>query len=246
MPNLSSHSVALSGQFWRSTVEQEHPLGARGEAPDGRVYRYCKAAATLVAGNCIQSAAAIPDHIATVMTAAAVGATSITFTPGGTGGAADLYAGGYLASDTTPGHGITYTVEGHAAITASTAFTLRLHPNDPIKVAIATGSRLSLIHNLYKNVIQFPVTTATGSLVGVAPYAITSGEYGWLQTRGLASVLTTGTPALGAMVMIPGSVAGSCQVVVAAGTLIVAQIVGHMAQVGQDGKTCWVRLTISD
>ncbi len=246
MPNLTAHSVELTGPFWRSTVAQEHPLGARGETQDGRVFRYAKAGATLVAGNVLQSAAAIPDHIATVMTAASIGATAITFTPAATAGAADLYAEGYLFSDTTPGNGIMYSVAGHKAITASVAFVVNLKPEDALQVAIATGSRMTLIHNLYKNVIQFPVTTATGSLVGVAAYVIASGEYGWIQTRGLAPVLTTGTPALGAMVMIPGTVAGSAQVVVAAGTLIVAQVVGHMAQVGQDGKNCAVRLTISD
>ncbi len=59
-------------------------------------------------------------------------------------------------------------------------------------------------------------------------------------------MLTTGTPALGALVMGPGTVAGAVQVVAAAGTLLVAQIIGHMAQVGVDGKYNFVKLKIDE
>jgi hypothetical protein len=104
---------------------------------------------------------------------------------------------------------------------------------------------VGLIANPYNGVIQLPVTTATGTLVGIATYIISAGQYGWIQTWGICSVLTTGTPALGAMVMGPGTAAGAAQVVVAAGTLIVAQIIGHMAQVGVDGKNNFVHVRIN-
>jgi hypothetical protein len=134
-------------------------------------------------------------------------------------------------------------VSTHGAITSGTAFTLFL--KDPIQVALTTSSRVGLIPNKYTGVIQLPATTATGSIVGVAPYIISANQYGWLGTWGLFSVLTTGTPALGATVMGPGTAAGSAQVIVAAGTLIVAQFIGQMAQVGVDGKNCWVDLRIN-
>ncbi len=246
MPNLSSHPVALSGSFYTSSATALHPLGTKGIADDGRIYRYCKAGATLVAGNVIQGPATIVDHLATTATATAAGATSLTFTPGATAGAANLYADGFLGVDTTPGNGYTYGVAGHAAITASVAFTLNLKADDPLQVALTTASRLGLIQNPYSGVIQMPITTATGPLVGVAPYIITSGQYGWLQTGGVASVLIAGTPANGAAVMAPGAVAGAAEVIVAAGTLIVAQFVGHMLQIGVAGKNNFVRLNIAE
>jgi len=227
-----------------SSSTQEYPLGTRAQSADGREFVYVKAGAVdLVAGNVIQSPAIVPTHLANTPPAVAVGAKSFSYTPGATAAAADFYAGGYLQVDTTPGLGYTYTVEGHAAITASTAFTLLL--KDPIQVALTTSSRVGLCANKYRGVIQFPVTTATGSIVGIATYVIAADEYGWLCTRGICSVLTTGTPALGAMVMAPGTVAGAAEVVVAAGTLVVAQVIGHMAQVGVNGKINFVDVRIA-
>jgi hypothetical protein len=247
MPNLSAHSVALAGNFYTSSATQEFPLGTKGVAEDGRVYRYCKAGASnLVAGNVIQSPAIVPNHLAATAPVVAAGATSFTFTPGATAGTVNQYAEGFLSVDTTPGNGYTYGIQDHAAFGSSTAFTLNLRKDDPIQVALTTSSRLGLLANPYNGVIQMPITTATGSLVGVASYIITAAQYGWIQTAGIASVLIAGTPALGAAVMAPGAAAGAAEVIVAAGTLIVAQFVGHMAQVGVSGKNNFVRLNIAE
>jgi hypothetical protein len=229
--------------MFESSATQKHPLGAVGRTPDGRVFRYCEAGASdLVAGNVIQSSAILANHLATTATAAAIGATSLVFTPGATGGAANLYAEGLLQIDTTPGNGYTLAVKDHPAITSSTAFTVNLE--DPLQVALTTSSRLGLVANLYKNVIQVPVTTATGSVVGVAVYIITATQYGWIQTWGPCSTLIAGTPALGAAVLSPGTAAGAA-VVMTTTNLVVAQVVGNMMQIGVDGKNNFVDLTIA-
>lgn len=244
MAKFTQEAVSIGQDDFVSSATPAHRLGQRAVSDDGRVFRYVLAGASdLVAGNCIQSSAIIPNHLANTPPAVAVGATSFTYTPGATAGAAGLYADGFLQVDTTPGNGYTYSVSGHAAIASSTAFTLNL--KDPIQVALTTSSRVGLIVNPYKNVIQFPVTTATGTLVGVATYVITAAQYGWVQTWGLCSVLISGTPALGAIVMTPGAAAGAAEIIVAAGTLIVAQIVGQMAQVGVTGKNNFVHLRIN-
>jgi len=237
--------IEAAGQAdFTSRVNPTHKVGTRIVTDDGRVFRYAKAGvADLAAGNVVQGPAIVPNHLANTPPAVAVGATSFVYTPGATAGAADLYADGLLGVDTTPGNGYTYGVLTHGAITSGTAFTLYL--KDQIQVALTTSSRVGLIPNKYNGVVQLPVTTATGIVVGVAGYIISANQYGWIQTWGLCSVLTTGTPALGAMVMGPGTVAGAAQVVAAAGTLIVAQIIGHMAQIGVDGKNCWVDLRIN-
>lgn len=244
MPNLSSHPVALSGSFYRSTTTAEHAIGQKGVADDGREYRYVKAGAVaLVAGNAIQSPAVIPDHLATTATATAAGARDVIITPGATAGAANIYADGFLQVDTTPGNGYVYGIESHPAITASTAFTIRLKADDPIQVALTTASRLGLLANKYRGVIQFPVTTATGTLVGIAAYVIGANEFGWIQTKGIASPLIAGTPALGALIMSPGTTAGA-SVIVTTTNLVVAQFVGRMAQIGVGGKNGFVDLDI--
>jgi hypothetical protein len=247
MPNLSAHPVALSGPFYTSSASPLHAVGQKGVSDDGRTYRYVKAGAVdLVAGNVLQSPAIVANHLALTAPAVAAGATSFTCTPGATLGTANQYADGFLSVDTTPGNGYTYGISHHAAFASATAFTLYLKKDDPIQVALTTNSRIGLLANPYNGVIQMPVTTATGSLVGVASYIITAAQYGWIQTAGIASVLIAGTPALGAAVMAPGAAAGAAEVIVAAGTLIVAQFVGHMAQVGVSGKNNFVRLNIAE
>lgn len=221
-------------------------LGSRGFTRDGRAFRFCKAGAVdLVAGNIIQGPAIVTTHLANTPPAVAIGDTSFIYTPGATLGTVNQYAEGWLQVDTTPGNGRMYAISGHAAFALSTAFTLNLEKDDPIAVALTASSRVGLIANPYNGVIQMPVTTATGILAGVAVSAIPAGQFGWLQTWGPCPALIAGTPALGASVMAPGAVAGACEVVVAAGTLIVAQWVGNMMQIGVAGKNNAVYLKIA-
>lgn len=244
MALFSSELEAVGQDDFISSATPVHKLGTRVVSDDGRVFRYCKAGAVdLVAGNVLQSPAIIANHLATTATATALGLKTLTFTPGATAGTAGIYNDGFLGVDTTPGNGYTYSVASNPTITSSVAFQLSL--KDPLQVALTTSSRLGLLANPYNGVIQMPATTATGTLVGVATYIITAAQFGWIQTWGPCSVLIAGTPALGAIVMAPGATAGAAEIIVAAGTLIVAQIVGNMAQIGVSGKNNFVRLQIT-
>lgn len=237
-----------SKDFDASTVTQAPrcPIGTFKRDRLGRTYVYVKAGAVdLVAGNMIQSPAIVPNHLALTPPAVAIGDTSFTCTPGATLGTENQYAGGFLQIDTTPGNGRMYGIDSHLAFASATAFTLKLMKDDPVTVALTTSSRVGLIANKYNGVIQMPVTTATGVLVGVAVSAIPANGFGWIQTWGPAPGLIAGTPALGAIVMAPGAVAGAAEIIVAAGTLIVAQIVGQMMQVGVAGKNNAIDLRIA-
>jgi hypothetical protein len=242
MANLGGPPVSIGSDDFTSTSDQRMALGTTGYSSDGRQFKYCVAGISdLVAGNVIQGPAIVTTHLANTPPVVAQGATSFTYTPGATLGTVNQYAGGYLQVDTTPGNGYTYQVSGHPAFALSTAFTLTLA--DAIQVALTASSRVGLMANPYRGVIQFPVTTATGVYAGVAPCIITAAQYGWLQTAGIASVLIAGTPALGAGVMTPSSVAGSA-VVLTTTNLVVAQQIGWMAQIGVDTKNNFVRLAI--
>lgn len=244
--NLQTETVVSGADSLTPTSDRKHRLGTRMVDRLGRVYRYVQAGLVdLVAGNLIQSPAIVTTHLANTPPAVAIGAASFTYTPGATLGLANQYEDGFLQVDTTPGNGFTYGVDGHLAFAPSAAFTLTLKPDDPIQVALTTSSRVGLIQNPYKGVIQMPVTTATGTLMGVAVCVIPASNFGWIQTWGMCSVLIAGTPALGAIVMGPGAVAGAAEIIVAAGTLIVAQIVGNMAQIGVAGKNNFVLLKIN-
>ena len=237
-----SNAYATPADSFSPTSDQRFPLGQRVETRDGRVFRYAQVGGVAsIAGQLYQGAAPIANHLATTATATAVGATSLTFTPAGTGGAANLYGEGYLQVDTTPGEGYTYSVAGHPAITASTAFTLYL--NDPIQVALTTASRLGLIHNPYKNIILVP-TASTGRVVGVAPAPGTASYYQFIQTWGPCSTLINGTPAVTAPVVNSGTTTGAVDVWTAAAQPTTT-MVGYMMQVGVSTKYNFVFLTLA-
>lgn len=247
MPSFTQDAIGLGQDgFQGISTTQMHPLGARGITKDGRVFRYAKAGAVdLVAGNVIQGAAVITTHLALTAAVAAVGATVLTVTPGATAAAANFYAEGYLGVDTTPGNGLTYAISGHPAITASTAFTLTLKQDDALQVAFTAATRYGLIPNPYRDVIQSPVTTATGPIVGVAPVIIPAANFGWLQTFGICSVLINGTPALGStLIGTSATTAGTVDIATAV-TILTGQVVGEMAQIGVSTKNNFVRLRIS-
>lgn len=251
--HLSNHPLLLTGNFWKSSASLEAPLGSKGVTLDGRVYRYVLAGASdLVAGNVIQGPATIANHLAmtpsTIATfGGAIGDKTVRVTPGATAGAANLYADGFIGVDTTPNLGAVQTVDSHLAITSSTAFDVNLSsPQDNWQVAITTSSRLGLMQNPYKGVIQSPVTTATGLIVGVAPYVITAAQYGWIQTAGPAEVLINGTPALQAPVVGTSATTAGAVDVLTTTNLVINPIVGHMMQVGVSTKCNWVMLSIRD
>ncbi len=243
MPNFTARAVGAGAAGYYNDTSVLLPLGSPVESRDGRMYRWCSVGSStdLVAGNVIQGAPVITNHSACIVSTVPIGATSIVFTPLGTGAAAQYYAEGYLAISVSTGLGYSYKVSSHAAITASVAFTLNLDPADPIQVATVTAtSKGNLVPNPYSQVIQAPITTLTGKVAGVAPYIITKAQNGWLQTFGAASVLLKGTPAVGVMVGSPGSAAGAGVIFAAATTMLL----GDTMEVGVDAATTNVYLRI--
>jgi hypothetical protein len=241
MGNFVGFSTTGEGSFGNSAT-QLHPLGTQAKTRDGRVFRYCQAGAVdTVAGSLYQAAAPVPNHLANTPPAVAIGATSFTYTPGATAGAANLYAEGYLQVDTTPGNGYMYRVGSHPAIVSATAFTLTL--DEPIQVALTTSSRVGLHHNSYKNVIVCP-TAITGRVAGFSSGVITATQFGWLQTRGPVAALINGTPAITSPVANSATTAGAVDVWTTAAAAVTITPVGYMMQVGVSTKNNAVFATI--
>lgn len=243
MRQFSGNPVVAGQKIFSSSSTQAHDLGTLITDGYGRKFRYAKAGGTLlVVGNMLQAPAEIANHYGCAIAAASIGDTSLTVTPGATGGAANLYANGWAHIDTAGGsltNGWAYPIAGHAAITSSTAFTLNL--KEPLELALTTSAKVTLVPNPYSGVIQTPVTTLTGAAVGCCVYPIAANEYGWIQTGGPACVLVAGTPGPGLAVVVPGTSAGC---VVVDGAASATPPVGVMMVTGVDGKTLPVYLTI--
>lgn len=233
---------AVGQDTWNTnvvTTKQTAPMGALAISNDGRIFRYGSVGATdTVAGSIYQSAAPIANHLAQTPPVVALGATSFSFTPGATAGAANLYADGTLMVDTTPGNGYSYRVAGHPAIVASTAFNLQLYADDGIQVALTASSRVGLHHNPYRQVIV-AATTVTAMVCAGAPAIITGNgtaeNFGWLQTRGPFAGLINGTPAVGTGLVTSATTAGALDVAAVAAEINV-RIIARAMQVGVSGK----------
>jgi len=210
------------------SATQQFPLGTRYKRYDGRVFHYSKAgAAALVCGDLIQSAA-LGGALTTVQhdltpAAAKAGSFSVTAAIDTTEQPANRFQDGWLAvtdGDAANAMGDLYLIKSHPA--SSTNIVLTLY--EPLKRAITTNSRISLLANLYKNVIQAPATTPSGLVVGVCPTAVTAEYYFWLQTWGICNVLTKTATTAGVRVQRDVSAAAS---VGKTANTILTEIVGN-------------------
>ena len=139
-----------------------------------------------------------------VTAAAAVGDTSITVTLEGTAAAKDLYADGYIFTNDDTGEGQVYRIAGHDTIDASGSGAINLAENDKVAVALTSSTLSGLAPNPYSGVVITP-TTVVNRTVGATPTAIAADEYGWVQTKGLISILVSGTVVLGEPLRVAGA-----------------------------------------
>ena len=83
---------------------------------------------------------------------------------------------------------------------------------DSIVVALSAGATdIAITGNLFKSV-RPALGTADYIVCGVAPIAFTADYFGWIQTKGVATILSDGTPAIGQPVMLSDATAGSVEV----------------------------------
>ncbi|MFA7257587.1 MAG: hypothetical protein WC047_08445 [Kiritimatiellales bacterium] len=237
-----SGAVQIGGQdvYTESSVQQMS-LGVYAETADGRGYRYCKVGATaLVAGKVYQSSALDATNLQVsggfAVAAAAIGATEVTTTTTGTI-TKDFLAGGYMSVCVTPGEGHIYRIKGNTAASGA-AYTIYLE--DPIRVALTTGSNVIFAKHPYDSVVIEP-GTPTGVIVGVASHVITAAYYGWMQTHGPASVLFTGTGVAGKAVgSLSGGTSGSAAPAIAA-----TNIIGYHMATGITTEYALIYLTLN-
>lgn len=198
-------SAFSQGLYQTSTTKMEE-LGTLQILSDGRKFRYVKAGSGgIAAGKLGLAPAATANHINKAVGAVvAVGETSLSLTVGATAVTADQYAGGFLQVNDATGEGHQYKVISNTACDASGTTQIQLE--DPIAVALAATSEVSLIPSKFNGVVHSATEEALP--VGVPVVAIAEDAYGWVQTSGVACCLITGTPAVGTMVT-AGSTAGS-------------------------------------
>ena len=211
--NYGVHRVGGPGTqgIFEESSTPKHPLGEKVELSDGRVFRYASIAATTAAGDIVSqdvSATAVVEK-ENGMTAAAVGATEVIITDSTTLGSAtaNQYAGGYLHTIDDAGEGYTYRIKSNTAA-SSNAVTFTLY--DAVQVAITTATDAAITGNLYGKV-RPALGSADYIAAGVAPRAFTADYYGWVQTRGIATVRVDAAVAIELPLMLSDATAGQAE-----------------------------------
>lgn len=185
----------------------------------------------LTAGKMVQSPASVgANHTGLTVATAAIGATSITVTLGGTAVTANQYQGGTVVISAGTGAGQTFKIVSHPAQT-STSGTVVLTLEEPLSVATAVSdSKASLTLPQYGSrngtdyttfgVVVCP-TVATGQVIGATVYPIpastaTTAVYGWIVTNGFVGILNDANTAIGLDLMPSTNTAGALMTYVVA------------------------------
>lgn len=241
MANISGNPILSGYDLYSSSAIPITDIGALIFGDNGKAFRYALAGETLVVGNVLQSSVVDTqfDDLA-VAANVAIGERQIVLTNGTTAVTAGQFVGGTVDFSVTPHLGGEYTIVGHSTATNGGSWTITL--DRPLRVAITSAATKATVRRSpWSGVIQLP-TTQTGTPAGVAIYAIASGEYGWVQTKGVAAVLSdNSTFAVGSALSNSVATAGAVGVFVA-GTA--RSLIGHAMRASATGKTIPVQLLL--
>ena len=189
-----------------TNTTKKRALGTILELPDGREFKYVlNGSGAITSGKLASSAAMIGNHDMDLTTAAAsVGDTSITVTLGATAATKDQYADGYIYTNDGTGQGQVYRIASNPAADGSATLAVTLASNDPVSVALDSTTESGLAVNPYSGIVVSP-TSVTNRTLGVTATDIAANAYGFVQTKGLASVLVSGTVVAGQPLRVAGA-----------------------------------------
>lgn len=201
MSTLKTNIVVAPQEVYAYSATQGTDLGALVTTGDGRYFRYAKANTTtaLVPGQMQQGPTSDVTNISPVG-GLAIGQANATGSFGpftistSTTLSANQLAGAIMSVAVTPGQGYSYRVKSNSATSSATGCSIVLE--DPLQTNLSTSSRVVFAVNPY-NGVQVVGTAPVSSIVGVPMVAIPTGNFGWLQVAGPASVLIGGTPGSG-------------------------------------------------
>jgi hypothetical protein len=190
--NFGSGALIVSQSIYDESITQKHRLGERLQVGD-RVFRYAHSGEALIAGQAIESAAVggadtTLQNTCAVTVAAKIGDVKVYANALTTAQVASLFADGWMAIWDATAAGISYLYhirDNSAILTTGTSSYYTLY--DPLHIALTTSDQVNVVTNIYKDVVQSH-TAHIGMILGVAPVAITSGYYFWLQTYGPAAL----------------------------------------------------------
>lgn len=188
---LTGPILIAEGDPYKAHNRQMHALGAIAFAENGDVYRYTKinsTASDLIAGNLQVSLGREANHQNVALSAAAaVGDTLVIPTVGATAVDANEYDEGWLIFNDVSPEGELYKVTTHEANAGSLATDVNLERG--LLTAATTSSEVSLVRNPWNNPAISQLIAERPAGVSIVDWDVSVANYGWLKTRGMASVL---------------------------------------------------------
>ena len=198
VPSMAVQLPAGGQSIYEESTTQRLKLGTRCQVGE-RVFYYGKAGAgNILAGQVVCAPSAVTTAMGCTVAAnvTAMGQNYVTITAG-TNIAANALADGYviISSSAKLGAGVMLKIKSHASF-ASAGTACVLYTYDDVPVSTVEAGPANVIPNPWNGVIIGSVVLDTP--IGVAPIAITSGNYGWFQTWGLAAPIHTAATPLAA------------------------------------------------
>lgn len=181
-------AVPGNQSIYESSTVPLADLGVRKVVGD-RVFRYARAKGAISAGMVCQYGGEVLTVVPTTASGNKADTNVFTITAA-TAIALNTYAEGYLTCGlgATDGNlGMTYKIKSNALGSSAGSCVLTLY--DPLKAIVQNTSTWYVSQCMYLNV---DTSTANQTPLGVAPIAVTTGDYFWLQTWGPAPVKGTG------------------------------------------------------
>lgn len=187
--NQSGWGTLALPDISRADTVQKYPIGTK--YVDGQdVYRYCAFKATVTVGLGAKNGNRQAVAYATVAAATVAYATSLVVDVAGTDGngsdgafAVNELAGGSIIIFDATGPSYVRTVKSNTVTTGAGEMTVEV--TVPIPVAlIADTDHVEIMANIY----SYVNTTNEKPVVGVPVLPYTTGQYGWVQTRGISWV----------------------------------------------------------
>lgn len=215
--NMLDPQVPVDQGIYEESTTQKAALGTRLRVGE-RTYYYAKALGNLTAANVVCAGGfdvSACGGLATIaVDTAALGKTTITCTVG-TSAAANAFADGYLsvASIALSGGGLLFKIKSHPAI-VSGAVNSTIILYDSIPVNTMAAGPIAIVPSPFAYVTQ--TAAATEQPIGVAPIAVTSGNYFWMQTYGPSAIKAAAANAAGAALLF--STTGGAAVAFGGGT----------------------------
>lgn len=207
--------------IYEASATQQFALGTKLAYSDGRVFRYAKNGATLLAKSRMCSGATLESKCYTIDQGATYGPLikindqeiTMLVTTGGTW-VENEYAQGMLVVNKGTGIGDFYKVVANKIQSTDTFMSIQLET--PIRTTLANGSEVSMVKSCWRDVVVAP-TTEEVSPAGIPLVGVTAEYYCWLQTGGYAPCLVddSATIVKGNLVGVSGTDAGACLAVAA-------------------------------